>query len=240
MNELVFVCGADEAARAALEASVRSAGARCAGFASPEALLGALSGEPPDAVLLFAAGDEARRVRSELRAVCPDCALLLAAEGSRGAMAALALRFDGLLPLPASAEAAADCLRGVFAERPWAVRTLPGGKKGAATRLRDILFVESANHSCRVYLRDGSAALLRMPLNELERETEGCGFVRCHRSFLVNLRRAAGYENGCLLLPGGHAVPVSKALRERVIRLLRELRLREYLRAQEREGIKTD
>ena len=235
MKELVFVCGADEAVRTALEASLQSAGARCAGFASPDALLGALAEETPDAVLLCAGSGEERLVRDELRDACPDCALLLAAEGCEGALAALALRFDGLLALPASAESVADCLRDAFAGRPWAIRTLPGGEKGSAPRLRDILFIESVNHDCRVYLRDGNTLLLRIRLNELESETEGCGFIRCHRSFLVNSRWADGYENSRLLLYGGHAIPVSKAQRNRVIRFLREKRLRECIRAQEWE-----
>ena len=62
------------------------------------------------------------------------------------------------------------------------------GAKLARVRMDDILAVSSAGNYVEFALRDGRRLLMRSPLSALERELAPHGFLRTHRSWLVNAR----------------------------------------------------
>ena len=61
-------------------------------------------------------------------------------------------------------------------------------------RLSDILAVTSAGNYVEFALQDGRRLLMRSPLSALESDLEGRGFVRTHRSWLVNAARVTGLK----------------------------------------------
>jgi DNA-binding LytR/AlgR family response regulator len=89
--------------------------------------------------------------------------------------------------------------------------------RGRGTRLlarSSILYLQTHGEYVRVYAEDGRY-LLRARLGELQRRWEPHGFVRVHRAYLVNLRRAVevrAHLNGTasILFPDGSAVPIAR------------------------------
>lgn len=81
----------------------------------------------------------------------------------------------------------------------------------------EIDWVAADGSYARLHLGDRSE-LLRRPLSQLAKELEPCGFVRVHRSALVNLERvreleSAGHGDGVLILADGTRVRLSRTYR---------------------------
>ena len=101
--------------------------------------------------------------------------------------------------------------------------------RGGGTRLvrrSSILYLQAHGDYVRIVTDEGRF-LLRARLGDLERRWEAFGFVRVHRGYLVNLRRAVELRphlNGtaALAFADGHEVPIS---RRQVAELRRRLRL---------------
>jgi DNA-binding LytR/AlgR family response regulator len=102
--------------------------------------------------------------------------------------------------------------------------------RGGGTRLlprSDVLYLEAQGDFVRIVSRDGSRYLLRSSLADLAARWTSHGFVRVHRRYVVNLRRAVEVRpqlNGTagLVLADGSEVPVA---RRNLPDLLRRLRV---------------
>lgn len=97
------------------------------------------------------------------------------------------------------------------------------GKKLIRVMLDDILAVSSAGNYTEFVLRDGRKPSMRSSLAAVERDLAPLGFVRTHRSWLVNLRHvtaleAAGSGDYSVSL-GALAVPVSRRFPEALAKL---------------------
>lgn len=66
------------------------------------------------------------------------------------------------------------------------------GARVTRVRLDQVLAVRSAGNYVEFVLDDGRTPLMRSPLAALEAELDGRGFVRTHRSWLVNAARVTG------------------------------------------------
>lgn len=112
---------------------------------------------------------------------------------------------------------------------PQDAEVLPVASRRGATRLvrRDaILYLQARGDYVRIVAEDGRF-LTRARISDLERRWERHGFVRVHRGYVVNLRRAIEVRpqlNGTAVLafPGELEVPVARRkvadLRERLAR----------------------
>jgi DNA-binding LytR/AlgR family response regulator len=94
------------------------------------------------------------------------------------------------------------------------VATLRGGRTRLISR-SSILFLEAQGDFVRVVGDDGARYLLRQSLTEIATRWASHGFVRVHRGFVVNLRRAVEVEphlNGTavLVLADGSRVPIAR------------------------------
>ncbi len=94
------------------------------------------------------------------------------------------------------------------------VATLRGGRTRLISR-SSILFLEAQGDFVRVVGDDGTRYLLRQSLTEIAARWANHGFVRVHRGFVVNLRRAVEVEphlNGTavLVLADGSRVPIAR------------------------------
>ena len=72
--------------------------------------------------------------------------------------------------------------------------TIRDGARITRVVLRDILAVSSAGNYVEFVLRDGRRLLMRSPLSALEAELAPRGFVRVHRSWLVNAMQMTGLK----------------------------------------------
>ncbi len=68
------------------------------------------------------------------------------------------------------------------------------GAKLTRVRLSDIQAITSAGNYVEFALQDGRRLLMRSPLSALESDLEGRGFVRTHRSWLVNSARVTALK----------------------------------------------
>jgi hypothetical protein len=73
-----------------------------------------------------------------------------------------------------------------------AMFTIRDGAKITRVPVADILAVASAGNYVEFVLRDGRKPLMRSPLSTLETELGKLGFVRVHRSWLVNAMQMTG------------------------------------------------
>ena len=50
----------------------------------------------------------------------------------------------------------------------------------------------------------------KIPLSEIEKETQSQHFFRCHKSFLINLRHITRIDPESVTMTNGDVIPVSK------------------------------
>src|SRR6185503_19817585 len=94
--------------------------------------------------------------------------------------------------------------------------TVHEGRRVSWVEVRDIEWIEAADYYAQVHAH-GKAHLVREPLQKLE-ERLGNGFLRVHRSALVNVAKIQRLERGedaelTIVLRSGTRVPVSRSRR---------------------------
>jgi hypothetical protein len=97
------------------------------------------------------------------------------------------------------------------------------GARLTRVRIDQVLAIRSAGNHIEVVLADGRKLLMRSPLSAIERELGPCGFLRTHRSWLVNAGqvtslKAVGSGDHTVEL-GGVAVPLSRRFPQALARL---------------------
>lgn len=117
---------------------------------------------------------------------------------------------------PAQPEAPAAPLENLFDIRD--------GARLVRVRLDDILAVSSAGNYAQFHLRDGRRPLMRSSLAALETELGTGGFVRTHKSWLVNARAVRGLTpegsgDYAVALDEGQTAPLSRRYPQALHRL---------------------
>ncbi len=101
--------------------------------------------------------------------------------------------------------------------------TIRDGTHIVRVRMSDILAVSSAGNYVEFTLRDGRRPLMRTPLSAIETELSPRGFVRVHRSWLVNTAQMTGLKpqgSGDYAVELGElTVPLSRRFPEALARL---------------------
>ena len=73
---------------------------------------------------------------------------------------------------------------------------------------RKILYIHSERiYSC-IHLTDGTQEILRKPISKLENELDDVGFIRIHRSYLVNAMMIDRLSEAYVYL-AGEKIPIS-------------------------------
>jgi DNA-binding LytR/AlgR family response regulator len=157
-------------------------------------------------------------------------ALVFVSAYEDGAVGAFELELHPLdyLMKPVSRTRIGQALERVVASRSDAEIVSLEHQRGGATRLvarSSILYVKAEGDYVRV-VSDGGRFLVRGALSEIERRWVPYGFVRVHRSYIVNLRRASEIRpelggGATVVLADGSEVPVA---RRQVPELRRRLR----------------
>lgn len=80
---------------------------------------------------------------------------------------------------------------------------------------REIAYIHTEQVYCRVFLVDATEKVLRIPIRELERELEGIGFIRVHRSYLVNLQYVEAVDDSMVYVLS-QKIPISVRKRLKV------------------------
>ncbi|WP_227060343.1 LytR/AlgR family response regulator transcription factor [[Clostridium] scindens] len=82
-------------------------------------------------------------------------------------------------------------------------------------REEDILYIERKGRETRIYLRE-SEVLVTSRLEELEEQLADTDFVRCHKSYLVNLDEIRQFRRTEFVMRNGERIPISRNFQESV------------------------
>ena len=82
-------------------------------------------------------------------------------------------------------------------------------------REEDILYIERKGRETRIYLRE-SEVLVTSRLEELEEQLADTDFVRCHKSYLVNLDEIRQFRRTEFVMRNGERIPISRNFQETV------------------------
>ena len=99
-----------------------------------------------------------------------------------------------------------------------AARTITLRSCGEAQVLpvEQIVYAEVFDHELHIHTADGSTYCGRGHLSALEQRLSSCDFLRCHRSFLVNLEHVQGIEGSDFRMLDGTQIPISASNLSRV------------------------
>lgn len=82
--------------------------------------------------------------------------------------------------------------------------------------LREITYIEIQGHTALIHLDSNRVITARRGLDELEKEIDHPDFLRCHRSFLVNLNFVRALDKASFSMIGGEAVPIGSTILTKV------------------------
>jgi len=96
------------------------------------------------------------------------------------------------------------------------------GNRLQRLKLEDIRAFEAYGNFSFLWWTEGKE-LLGNPLKSIEQRLSGLGFLRVHRSFVVNLRAVEGIQDDECLMRGGMRIPVGGSYREELMRAIPKL-----------------
>lgn len=76
--------------------------------------------------------------------------------------------------------------------------------------LNSILFLESQGNDLKVVLKEGKPIVAKHKISDLEVSLESKGFLRVHRSFLVNLKVVKAFGTSELMIEN-HTIPIGRS-----------------------------
>lgn len=79
--------------------------------------------------------------------------------------------------------------------------------------LKMILFVESQGNDVKVVLKEGKPIVAKYKISDLETSLESKGFLRVHRSFLVNLKDVKAFGNAEIMIDS-FTIPIGRSYKE--------------------------
>lgn len=83
------------------------------------------------------------------------------------------------------------------------------------TRYDDILYAEVMDKACFIHT-DGETVKTYCTMEELVHRLDDPRFLRCQRSYLVNLDKVNGIERGCFVMRDGRQIPISRIDRQKI------------------------
>jgi len=92
--------------------------------------------------------------------------------------------------------------------------------------INNITYCESDGSYTRIYTLDQNEIMTSKPIKDYEEILSGFGFLRLHRSFLINLSHIKRFEKsdgGYVILTGDAKVPVASRKREELIELFNKI-----------------
>ena len=79
-----------------------------------------------------------------------------------------------------------------------------------AVKLTDIVYFESVKHEIYIHMQDNSEYKISDSLNNLLEKYETIGFIRIHKSYVVNFRYIFEFQKNYVILDDHTKIPISK------------------------------
>ena len=102
---------------------------------------------------------------------------------------------------------------------------IPSLKGFQVIELDSILYAEYSGNYTNLYFSNKPVVFTSKPMHDYETLLEDAGFVRIHKSYLINLLHVKEYirgEGGSVLLSNGHEVEVSRRKKDLLINRMKE------------------
>jgi two-component system LytT family response regulator len=102
---------------------------------------------------------------------------------------------------------------------------IPSMKGFQVVDIRDIQYCEASSNYTNFYFTNRTLICASKPIHEYETLLEDAGFVRVHKSYVVNLDHITEYlrgEGGSVLLSGGKEIEVSRRKKEVLMQRMKE------------------
>jgi DNA-binding LytR/AlgR family response regulator len=157
--------------------------------------------------------DTARKIRESDR----DCLFIFTTCSENHTMDGFMINASGYVAKPLKREqmdAAMHMCRQTF-ERSSRVIPVPVAGQVQHIRVVDILYVEVFDKDTVFHMKNGKLTA-HLPLDEIESRLGGVPFLRCHRSFIVNMNQVADLRDNDFLMHSGDAVPIRVNGRKKV------------------------
>lgn len=174
-----------------------------------------LDGDMPDCV----------KAGGNLRNMDRGCRCILLTRDNSSALLGYSIHPDGFVRKPAGYRA----LRGALlrCSQAWwgELRTLlvTANRVRIPVTLADIYYIEISGRVLVIHGRYGRIET-EMSMTQAEGKLQGAPFLKCHRSYLVNLFHVRAFEADALVMEDGGIVPVSEDRREKVQERWRQFR----------------
>ncbi len=187
-------------------------------FESGEALMVAVSQTKFDIYFLdiFMPGMDGVSVAKSLRASGSEAAIVFTTSSQDFYAEGFAVGAVHYLVKPLKKEAVAEafnrCLKQVGEMERYVKLTI--NRENRRIMLPDFIWAESRDKVCELHLNSGQFRTY-LQLDSLARLLDDSRFLRCHRSYIINMDYVLRMENGNFLLTDGAVIPVRQAERGR-------------------------
>lgn len=186
-------------------------------YSSGDSLLAALQEQEPGSVQLifldiYMPGLTGVETARRIRAFDSNVAIIFATTSQDHGMDSFEVRASDYLVKPFQEQDVAASLDWFFSHIPEPLRQLSVYCEGEWQKipLSSILYVDVYGHQARVHTFRGEL-VTRRGLDELEIAIDSQDFLRCHRSFLVNLNHVESLEGNDFRMDDQSLVPISSA-----------------------------
>ena len=182
-------------------------------FRSGEALLASFSPGAYDVIFLdiYLDGINGVEAARKIRDADPDCALVFITIDSAHMPAGFALRAASYVVKPITSEQMETALlqcRRIFLKNARYIEVKTGGQS-VKIPLVKIQYVEMRDKAASIYTTDGQIRTYT-PMSQIESQLGGKPFLRCHRTYIVNMLHVKDLLESDFLMRDGAKVPIRK------------------------------
>ena len=155
----------------------------------------------------------ARRIRKLDR----SCSIVFATTSQSHGMESFEVQASDYLVKPFSQQEVGDALDRCLEQQRERLRCLQvlSGWTQREIPLQTLEYIEIRGHQAQLHAGE-QVVVARRGLDELETEIGSADFLRCHRSFLVNMNYIRRMEGGCFQMASGAVVPIGSTGAARV------------------------
>jgi len=157
--------------------------------------------------------DTARKIRETDR----DCMLVFITDSPDFTMDGFSVQAAGYVVKPISREKMSNAMhacRFVFESNSRVIELPVGGGK-VMTSVADIIYVEEVGKDAVFHVKRGILRA-RLPLVAVEGRLGGAPFLRCNRSYIVNMNYVDDMRTDDFLMRGGDIVPIRRNKRKEI------------------------
>ena len=189
-------------------------------FSSGESLLAALEGGQLIHLLfldIYMPGLSGVETARRIRSTGSELSIIFATTSQDHGLDSFEVRASDYLVKPFQMEDVSACLDWFFSHLPEPHRLLSVYSEGEWQKLplSSICYVDVYGHQARIHTARG-VIITRRGLDDLESAIDSQDFLRCHRSFLVNLNHVTGIEGTDFRMTNEELVPISSANMSRI------------------------